>query len=139
MAPKLRPTLNSWCTLVENERGSQDDALGAALTVLSRPAVASILLSVVVVILVFGRATALARRRIVALGITRWWRVRSLLAQLSHNVEERRLHVDAVFRRCLDELTIELFCKGAAFLCGNFSFGHAVALVADKHDGSWSV
>jgi len=60
-----------------------------------------------------------------------------LLAQLSDDVEEGGFHVDTVFRRRLNELAIELFRKGTAFLCGDFSFRDAVALVADEHDRRW--
>ena len=116
---------------------SEDDAFGAAATlasVLPRPAVAVLLLPVVVVVRVLCWSLAFVGSRVVALGVASRWRVCSLLAQLSYHVEEGRFHVDAVFRRRLDELAVELLRERAAFLCGDFSFSNAIALVADEHD-----
>ena len=120
---------------------SEDDTLGSATTiasVLPWPAVAVVLLPVMVVVRVLCGSLAFVGSRVVALGVARWWRVCSLLAQLTDNVEEGCFHVDAVFRRRLNKLAVELFRKGAAFLCGDFSFSNAIALVADEHDRRWS-
>lgn len=119
---------------------SEDNTLGSATTlasVLPWPAVAVLLLPVVVVVRVLCWSLAFVGSRVVALGVAGRWRVCSLLAQLSDDVEEGRFHVDAVFRRRLDELAVELFRKSAAFLCGDFSFRDAIALVADEHDRRW--
>ena len=80
---------------------SEDDTLGTAATlasVLPWPAVAVLLLPVVVVVRVLCWSLAFVGSRVVALGVASRWRVCSLLAQLSDDVEEGCFHIDAVFR-----------------------------------------
>lgn len=127
---------NPFAYSCDNEPGSSENhAFGAASTsVLPWPAVAVLFSSVAVVVRLPGRSVASAASRVVASGLTRRWCVRSLFAELSNNVEEGSLHVDAVLCRSLHELAAKLLRKSAAFLCGDFSFRDAVALVADKHD-----
>ena len=57
----------------------------------------------------------------------------SLPSELSNDVKEGLLDVDAVFGGCLDEVAAKFLCECLSLLGGDFAFGDTVAFVSDQH------
>ena len=57
----------------------------------------------------------------------------SLPSELSNDVKEGLLDVDAVFGGCLDEVAAKFLCECLSLLGRDFAFGDTVAFVSNQH------